>query len=206
MPRKPDAALPTATGRERVLEAALPLFVTAGFNGVSMREVATAVGVTPAALYYHFPDKEQLYLAVIAHLYNDSIPQVIRGMAAGVDPWQRLENLVGGIVRMNANEPRMLRLAQWVMLDTDPERQRKLVENIFRPFLEAATRTAAEIGRGHDPYRLCLSVLSLVMFPFQMSVVVAHMPGFALPRDDPDAFARHVVHLLRHGLNEGSLA
>ncbi len=200
MPRQSPPALPPAAGRERILEAALPLFVAAGFSGVSMREVATAAGMTPAALYYHFPDKEQLYLAVIAHLYNDRIPQVIAQMTASADPWQRLEHLVGGIALMNATEPRLLRLAQWVMLDTDPARQRQLVENVFRPFLDAVTQLAADLGGAYDPYRLCLSVLGLVMFPFQAAVVTSHLPGFSAPAEDPDAFARHVVQLLRHGL------
>lgn len=48
-------------GRDKILDASLPLFAAAGFQGVSMRDVASAVGSTPAALYYHFPDKEQLY-------------------------------------------------------------------------------------------------------------------------------------------------
>jgi AcrR family transcriptional regulator len=43
--------------REEILGLSVPLFATRGFDGVSMRDIAAAVGVTPAALYYHFSDE-----------------------------------------------------------------------------------------------------------------------------------------------------
>jgi AcrR family transcriptional regulator len=50
---------------DQILEAALNLFITYGYHGLSMRQIAEAVGVSKAALYYHFQDKEQLFLAVL---------------------------------------------------------------------------------------------------------------------------------------------
>lgn len=50
------------TLRQTILSTARTLFVQRGFAGLSMRELAEAVGVTKAALYYHFRDKEALYL------------------------------------------------------------------------------------------------------------------------------------------------
>lgn len=196
-------ALPPA-GRDRILAACLPLFAASGFSGVSMRDVATAVGVTPAALYYHFPDKDQLYLALIAHVYNDRIPDLIAGMATGGDPWQRLENLVAGVVRMNVGDPHLLRLAQWILLDTDDARTRTLADNVFAPFLRAVAQLAADLGGGYEPHRLSLSVLSLLMFPFQSAAVTRHVEGFRAPQEEPDALARHVVALLRNGIGGGA--
>jgi AcrR family transcriptional regulator len=50
---------------DQIIEAALNLFITYGYHGLSMRQIAEAVGVSKAALYYHFQDKEQLFLAVL---------------------------------------------------------------------------------------------------------------------------------------------
>jgi len=50
---------------DQILEAALELFITYGYHGLSMRQIAETVGVSKAALYYHFQDKEQLFLAVL---------------------------------------------------------------------------------------------------------------------------------------------
>lgn len=69
--RRNSLALPTAaseTTRDHVLEAAEVLFIEHGYKGVSMKDVADAVGITAAALYYHFPaGKEELFSSTIRH-------------------------------------------------------------------------------------------------------------------------------------------
>lgn len=51
--------------RQRIIEEATRLFVARGYHGISMREIAEAVGVSKAGLYYHFKDKEDLFLAIL---------------------------------------------------------------------------------------------------------------------------------------------
>lgn len=62
-------AVPVDT-RERVLDAALDLFIEHGFDGTSMREIAERVGVTKAALYYYFPSKDDMLMALHARLHS----------------------------------------------------------------------------------------------------------------------------------------
>ncbi len=52
--------------RQRILAEATRLFVSRGYNGISMREIAEAVGMSKAGLYYHFKDKEDLFLAILS--------------------------------------------------------------------------------------------------------------------------------------------
>lgn len=52
--------------RTRVLDAAEKLFMERGYATVTMRDIADALGVKQAALYYHAPKgKEQLYKEVV---------------------------------------------------------------------------------------------------------------------------------------------
>ena len=51
--------------RERAVAVALELFTAQGFEQTSLREVAERLGITKAALYYHFNSKEQLFAAVM---------------------------------------------------------------------------------------------------------------------------------------------
>ena len=51
--------------QERISETALRLFETDGEAGVSMRRVATAVGITPMAIYHHFADRRSLLNFVV---------------------------------------------------------------------------------------------------------------------------------------------
>lgn len=54
------------TTRERILRAALRLFAEHGYGATSMREIAEQLGITKAALYYHFDSKEDIVRALLA--------------------------------------------------------------------------------------------------------------------------------------------
>ena len=50
---------------ERIAETALKLLETGGEDGVSMRRVAAAVGISPMAIYHHFADRRALLNFVV---------------------------------------------------------------------------------------------------------------------------------------------
>jgi AcrR family transcriptional regulator len=49
-----------ASTKERIADAARDLFAREGETGVSMRRIAEKVGITPMAIYRHFPDRQSL--------------------------------------------------------------------------------------------------------------------------------------------------
>jgi AcrR family transcriptional regulator len=46
--------------RRRILDSAADAFAAHGYSGASMRDIAESLGITKAALYYHFASKEDL--------------------------------------------------------------------------------------------------------------------------------------------------
>jgi AcrR family transcriptional regulator len=50
--------------RSRILAAALDLFSEHGFDGTTLQQIADRLGFTKAALYYHFPSKDDLLAAL----------------------------------------------------------------------------------------------------------------------------------------------
>ena len=50
----------TAATKERILAGALRLFNAQGVGGISALDVATALGISPGHLYYHFKGKPEL--------------------------------------------------------------------------------------------------------------------------------------------------
>ena len=62
--------------REQILDTAKSLFIQQGYHGLAMRQISEALGVSKAALYYHFKDKEELFLAIISSNL-DELEQVI---------------------------------------------------------------------------------------------------------------------------------
>lgn len=53
------------TTKELILQQSLILFAQKGYDGVSVREIAAAVGVRASALYKHFANKEAIFQKVI---------------------------------------------------------------------------------------------------------------------------------------------
>jgi AcrR family transcriptional regulator len=56
--------------RERILNVALELFTEKGYDGTSLREVAAKLGVTKAAIYYHFASKDDILMALHMRLHE----------------------------------------------------------------------------------------------------------------------------------------
>jgi AcrR family transcriptional regulator len=54
--------------RGAIRDVALELFAMHGFVNTSLREIAERLGMTKAALYYHYPSKQALLLAIIEPL------------------------------------------------------------------------------------------------------------------------------------------
>lgn len=51
--------------KDRILEAALTLFSKNGFSGTSMNDIASALGLSKAALYRHFESKDEIRIVLI---------------------------------------------------------------------------------------------------------------------------------------------
>lgn len=62
---KQDRAVQT---RKEILEAAIKLFARKGLLATTMADLARAISMTPGALYWHFPTKEDLVLAAVEEL------------------------------------------------------------------------------------------------------------------------------------------
>lgn len=80
--------------RRHILRAAEELFVAKGFKGVAMKDVAEAVDVTNAALYYYFPEgKKELFADVIRQVLQEGMERVFQVPEAPGDFRQRLSVL-----------------------------------------------------------------------------------------------------------------
>ncbi len=61
-----QAKTPRTDTRKRILEVAARLFACHGFSGTSIRDIADELGVTKAALYYHFASKDVLLQELVS--------------------------------------------------------------------------------------------------------------------------------------------
>lgn len=59
------------TTHQQIIRSARELFAQKGFKAASMADIAGKVGITKAALYYFFKNKEHIYGAIIADMVDD---------------------------------------------------------------------------------------------------------------------------------------
>jgi AcrR family transcriptional regulator len=81
-------------GKDSILETSGKLFGEKGFKGVSIRDIAQACGMTNAALYYHFKNKDDLFLAVLLHNHAQVTQSLEEAARSGGSLRSRLKRLV----------------------------------------------------------------------------------------------------------------
>ncbi len=79
---------------EHIRLAAVRLFCERGYHGTSMRDLAIAVHLEPASLYYHFATKQQILFDVFRRTMEDLLEGVQRVLVDGMDARQQLVAVV----------------------------------------------------------------------------------------------------------------
>lgn len=89
--------------RARLVQAATRVFAEKGFSA-SNKEIAKAAGITPAAIYWYFPSKEELFSAVVTQYAPDAerIRQGLR-FARDFPPRQALSVMLSTIAQVLEN-------------------------------------------------------------------------------------------------------
>lgn len=103
---------PEATAiREHIMQEASRLFVSRGYHGISMREIAQVVGLSKPGIYYHFKDKEDLFLAIlIANL--DHIGSITRqARHEGATAHDQISRLLRALFAQAPEQQAIIRLA-----------------------------------------------------------------------------------------------
>lgn len=72
LPRRPGRATRPALSRDSILDAAIGLVRRGGVEGLTIRKLAAALGVSPMAVYHHFDGRESIVLGVIDRVVADA--------------------------------------------------------------------------------------------------------------------------------------
>jgi TetR/AcrR family transcriptional regulator, cholesterol catabolism regulator len=120
-------------GRQ-ILIAAKDLFLARGYKGVSMKEIADAVAVTSAALYYHFPKgKEDLFTKMIQTLFlEEGVAGIDQTLGTRSDLRERLNVLTASLLMLPLDERFAMLLRDAREYIKDPESQRIIMSLLDR--------------------------------------------------------------------------
>jgi AcrR family transcriptional regulator len=157
---------PRGGTRERIQSIALELFAEQGYEKTSLREIAERLGVTKAALYYHFRSKEDIVRSFVED-YRAELEQVIAwGASQPRTPETRAEILrrYAGIVGEQLAVIRFMEQNQAAMhtLMSDSGARKKMFRDQFMSLCDLLAPPGAPLA---DRVRAITAVITIGMSP-----------------------------------------
>ncbi len=149
----------------RVLDAALRLFARHGFAAVSMRQIASEVGVQAGALYNYTPDKQTLLFDLMrAHM--EGLLDAWRDVSATGSALSRLEAFTRFHIRYHLERPDEVFVSYMELRNLSPDNFR-LIEALRRRYedeLEKILRDGTAEGAFDvpDPKVATMAVIAMV--------------------------------------------
>ncbi|MCR9130684.1 MAG: TetR/AcrR family transcriptional regulator [Alphaproteobacteria bacterium] len=189
--------------REAFLKAGARLFNQKGFGGTSLAEVASALGVTRGAFYYHIQDKEQ-FLDQCLDRSLESVERALdRADESELGPLGRLHSVLAELIYRQASgvEP-LLRPGMAAVLPA--ARQRR-----YRSRMQAIARRLGDIlteGAGSGEMRALEAsitediVASLIFLNGGYTLAAANSFSSWSVSEEPRTATNDYLHLLLHGL------
>lgn len=165
-PKQRDRETRIAGMRQRILDAALQLFVKLRYDDVTMRAIASAIGYSPGNLYYYFKNKE----AVFAALRQEGFTKLHDAQMAARqsnDPRERLLSHARAFVQFALAHPEYYEL-MFVMTAPLPSGQKKDASSMASEsfnLLVADTQLAVDAGvlpPARSTRRIALLLLSVL--------------------------------------------
>ena len=138
---------PTTT-RERILDAALNIFSHKGYHDTRLDEIATESETSKGSIYFHFPNKERLFLSLVdqfADLLERRVVEAIEQQPKGM---KRVRIALATCLETfgKYRRPAKILLVQATGLGQPFEQKRNEVNERFARLIETYLQEAIEVG------------------------------------------------------------
>lgn len=187
----------------RILHAARGRFLTDGVDGASLRAIAKDARTSIGMVYYYFPSKDELFLAVVEEVYE----RVLRDLQVALAPQnpvrERIRQFYERISRLDDEELLVLRLVVREAL-VSSVRLDRLVSRFQRGHLPLIFRTIADgladgtLDDRRHPLMLAGALLGMGGAPQVLKRVLGER---LFPDLDSRGFVDALVELLFNGVS-----
>ncbi len=165
--------------RDRILDTAEALFAEKGLAATSVRDIASAVGLTAASLYNHFAGKEALYAAVLERGIRPLV-EMLETLSALPDAEARTDAVIPQVVAHFARHPNVARLIYHEAV-TGGAHLVPLARTWIQPILARALgemKREAGVPWSEDEYRHVVAMwVQLVVGHFAVAPLMAELLG-----------------------------
>ncbi len=201
-------ARPASDIGPRIIAAARTRFLVEGVDGASLRAIASDAGTSIGMVYYYFPTKDDLFLAVVEETYSALLADLTRALAPDVPVEERVRRLYRRFAVMSDVETITLRLMLREALVSN-DRLGRLLQRFQRGHIPLA------LGMLHDGVRdgtiaADLPPLVAVVITFAVGAapqflarrVGTHLPAGVIP--PASELADLLVRILLRGIGTGT--
>jgi AcrR family transcriptional regulator len=151
-----------------LLSSAVSCFARNGFHATTTRDLTSGVGLSPGALYVHFPSKEDVLYAVVRVGHERALAALTDGRSdddAGDPAVEQVADLVRRFVAWHARHHTVARVCQYELSGLEPEhfeRVQELRQQINQAFRRAVARgVEAGVFDVPDVNRAARAIISL---------------------------------------------
>lgn len=113
---------------QRILDAAVQVFSTKGYHGTLVDEIAAAAETSKGGVYFHFPNKQAIFLALLDRLAHMLRERVETAVATQADPVARAEAALHVVLQTFGNHRRLARLFLIEALGAGPEFNARMIQ------------------------------------------------------------------------------
>jgi TetR/AcrR family transcriptional regulator len=191
--------------RHEILGVSVSLFAEAGYSGVSMRDIAKSVGVTPAALYYHFPDKQTLYIETVRFAMDRNQKQIDQALMPDGTPEERFMRFIQGYILLIHDDPDFRRLVQREIMDTNEERQELLFQSALKKEYTTLLDIVSKIAPSVNAHISAVTVITSVLYHFEMAPI-KRLDAAETEETVPNMIAEHLGNILLYGLKGNKIS
>jgi AcrR family transcriptional regulator len=137
--------------RERILDAAVELASSGGYDAVQMREVAERAEVALGTLYRYFPSKTHLLISSLGRTFSQLQDSAQAAGNTGT-PEERVYRVVAHITRFLAKNRRLsgAMVRALMTAEADAAQDVEAVDDVLVGFLAAATHAPGEVASDRD--------------------------------------------------------
>lgn len=119
---KPKAGRPVRVAgekgtKERIFDAAVDLFAEKGYDGVSIRDIARAVGITEGAVYKHYSSKEAILDSIFAYVESRIYPQAPAGSMDAMINTLSFEEIFGSMPLAMVADPYLMKITRIMVIE-----------------------------------------------------------------------------------------
>ena len=196
--------------RTAILEAAAKLFGQVGFEGTSMKAVASAAGEKKTLVQYHFRYKQQLWEETVAYVWqqrNEALPTLLKMAPDDPGALETMEDLCRYILKFTFANPTWVKI-MFQEASTPGPRLDWMVEQFFiRDFAEGKAVVELAQSRGIlpdvDPMHLLYTLSGALIYLVNVAPIIERVTGQGAA---DDAFIEQYVATLLQILSGGNKA